>query len=76
MKELIRILKEMNPDTLNMCVIMHFDKETKELKSISPVVQATSIDELYNQLYSTREAISHFLNDLIDKGLKKGGQGS
>jgi len=71
LKELIRVLDKMNPEHINGCVILHFDKETKELKSISPMLNVTSIKELYGQLNQAKHAIHHFLNDLTNKGLHK-----
>lgn len=74
MEKIIKALNEFSPDSLNGAVIIHMDKKTKEIKSISPLLSASSIDELYNQLSDTRDAIQHFLNDLVNKGLHKNGQ--
>jgi hypothetical protein len=71
LQKLIKVLEEFAPDTANGCVIFHMHKETKQIKSISPLVQVTSIEELYNQLSQCRDAIHHFLNDLVNKGLHK-----
>lgn len=73
-KELNNVLDKANPGYINGCVCLHFDKQTKELKSISPMVPATSIEELFNQLQSAEKAIHHFLQELVNKGLHKGGQ--
>lgn len=74
MEKLIEVLKEMNPAYTNGCVILHFDKETGELKSISPMLPVQSIDGLYQGLSSAEKAIHQFLEDLINKGLYKKGQ--
>jgi len=64
-------LDEINPKHLNGCITLHFNKESKELESISPMLPATSIQELINQLQSARNAIDHLLKDLVDKNLPK-----
>lgn len=76
MTELIRLLEKWNLETLNCCVIVHMDKETKRVKSISPLLQATTVKEIYTQLSETRDAIQGFLNDLISKNLVDNGQGN
>lgn len=72
--QLIKILGEFKPETLNGAVILHLDKDTKQLKSISPLCPVESVDELYRMLSDARDGIQSFLNDLVDKGIKKGGQ--
>lgn len=68
-KELIDVLTRWDPERLNACIILHFDKETKRLQSISPMLNVTSIQELFNQLSDARDAIQGFLNDLMNKNL-------
>jgi hypothetical protein len=70
-QEMIDLLNKWDENSINAVVILHFDKETKLLKSISPMLQASSMEELYNQLSSAEKAIHAFLNDLINKGLHK-----
>lgn len=72
--QLVNALSEFNPEFLNGAVVFHMDKETKELKSISPVCPVSSVDELYKQLSQVRDGIQHFLNDLLNKGIYKNGQ--
>lgn len=76
MNKLINVLNEMFPDTANEVIIIHSDPRTKEPKTMSPMVQATSIGELIQRLVGAREAIQHFINDLTDKQLKSNGQGN
>jgi hypothetical protein len=70
-KEFLEALRKFNPDFLNGAVIFHMDKETKQVKSISPICPVNSVEELYMQLSHCRDGIQHFLNDLVDKGLAK-----
>lgn len=70
-EKLIEELNKFDESHRNGAVILHFDKETNELKSISPLLPVKSIDELYDSLKHAREAINHFLNDLVNKGLHK-----
>jgi hypothetical protein len=77
MSEIQNLLKALNaafPESLNGAVILHFDEETKELKSISPIIpfqSPTASEDLYNALVQARDAIQLFLNDWIDRGLPK-----
>jgi hypothetical protein len=70
-ENLIKAIQETFPETLNGAVIFHLDKETKNLKSITPICPVESVQELYIQLSNCRDAIHHFLNDLVNKGLAK-----
>lgn len=66
---ILQHLQLMNPEMINMAVLLHCDRGTKKLKSISPIIQAASVQELYNQLKDARNAIHAFLEDLVKKGL-------
>jgi hypothetical protein len=70
-RDLLKAIQKFDERYLNGAVITHFDKETKLLKSISPMLPVQSISELYEQLRQTRDAIQHFLNDLVNKELYK-----
>lgn len=76
MSELIKLLKEYKPETINECIIVHLDKETEQVQSISPLVKARSMDELFTKLSNTRDAIQGFLNELVNKKLIDNGQGN
>lgn len=59
-------LQEFDPAYYNGAVVLHFDKQTERLHSISPMIPATSIQELYLKLHDARDAITNVLNDLIN----------
>lgn len=74
MEELLKVLRDMYPETVNGCVILHFEGDGKTLKSISPMLPADSIEVIFNSLSQTRDAIQGFLNDLLNKGLVSNNQ--
>lgn len=70
-EKLIGILAQWDTKFNNGAVLLHFDKETNELKSISPVLPVKSLEELVNSLQSARNAIDAFVKDVVDKQLPK-----
>lgn len=70
-KELIEVLTRWDESHINGCIILHFNKETKRLESISPMLQVGSIAELMEQMLHARDAIQGLLDDLMNKGLAK-----
>lgn len=71
LKELIWLLQRWDESKLNACIILHFNKETKRLETISPLLQVDSIQELFEQMLCARDAIQGFLDDLMNKKLVK-----
>lgn len=69
--ELVTLLSTWHDDTDTAAVLLHCDKKTGKLKSISPLIKCSSIAELYDRLWEAKDAISLLLNDLIDKKLPK-----
>lgn len=66
MEQLIKEIQKSGNDG----AVMYKLKDGK-VTHISPLVQAETVQELYNQLSDVRDAIAIFLNDLVDKGLPK-----
>lgn len=68
-RQLIKLLQEFKTETINGAVIFHMNKQTRQVESISPLLQFESTQDMFNQLSRVRDTIQHFLNELVDKGL-------
>lgn len=66
MQQLIKEVKKTGNDGAVM-----YRLEDGKVTHISPLVQAETVQELYNQLSDVRDAIADFLNELVDRGLPK-----
>ena len=74
LEEIIKLVGEIFPESSTAIIFFHFDKENKNLKTMSPFMPVTSLDELYSKLWHCREAVSQFLEDMVKRGLEKRGQ--
>lgn len=73
-EKLLKALSEYDDQWINAAIIIHMDKVTKEAKTITPIVPAANLKELYVTLSSCRDAIQNFLNEMLNKGLTEGGR--
>lgn len=66
MEELIERFDAMFPATVNGFIVLHFDKETRDLKSISPCVPVDNLGELIGKLGAVENAIHHLRDSLVN----------
>lgn len=69
MADLIKVLQAWDKDRFQGCIILHFNKDTKKLESMSPMVQVDSVQQLFDTMLDARNCIQSFLDDLMNKGL-------
>lgn len=68
-EKVVKALTEFAPETLNGAVIFHLDKQTKEVKSFSPIMPADSIPEMYQQLAAVKVGIESLMSQLVKGAL-------
>jgi hypothetical protein len=64
---LIKELDKIYPKQLTGMVVLHFDPETRTLKSITPAMPVQDMKELVQFLLEASDAIKGLANDIVNK---------
>lgn len=70
-KELNAVIEKINPNTVNGCVCLHFNKKTMDLDAVSPMLPANNIKEMIQQLDLAERAIRDLKVTLINREVSK-----
>lgn len=68
---LIKMLNEWDSEHQNGAILLHYDKISGVLKSISPVIPTDNLRDMIDKLIHARNAIDGFIKQLVDSQLSK-----